>query len=72
TLAGRIGARPVTEGQRVSEGELLVALDEADIQPALAQAEAQVNDLKAQIRSEQVRYRNDQAALASEQACTML
>lgn len=68
TLAGRIGARPVTEGQRISEGELLVALDEADIQPALAQAEAQVNDLKAQIRSEQVRYRNDQAALASEQA----
>ncbi|MBU2954972.1 efflux RND transporter periplasmic adaptor subunit [Marinobacter sp. F3R08] len=68
TLAGRIGARPVTEGQRVSEGELLVALDDADIQPALAQAEAQVKDLEAQIRSEQVRYRNDQSALASEQA----
>ena len=68
TLAGRIGARPVTEGQRVSAGELLVALDDADIQPALAQAEAQVKDLEAQIRSEQVRYRNDQSALASEQA----
>lgn len=68
TLAGRIGARPVTEGQRVREGELLVALDQADVRPVLAQAEAQENDLKAQIQSEQVRYRNDQAALASEQA----
>ena len=58
----------MTEGQRVKEGELLVALDDADIQPALAQAEAQVKDLEAQIRSEQVRYRNDQTALASEQA----
>ncbi|MDX1598531.1 MAG: biotin/lipoyl-binding protein [Marinobacter sp.] len=68
TLAGRIGARPVTEGQRVKEGDLLVALDDADIQPALAGAEAQVADLEAQIRSEQVRHRNDRAALANEQA----
>jgi multidrug efflux pump subunit AcrA (membrane-fusion protein) len=68
TLAGRIGERPVAEGQRVREGELLVALDSADIEPALAQAESQVNDLQAQIRSEEVRYRNDQRALASEQA----
>jgi multidrug efflux pump subunit AcrA (membrane-fusion protein) len=68
TLVGRIGARPVTEGQRVNEGDLLVALDDADIQPALTQAEAQVKDLEAQIRSEQVRFRNDRSALASEQA----
>ncbi|WP_417530871.1 efflux RND transporter periplasmic adaptor subunit [Marinobacter lipolyticus] len=68
TLAGRIGERPVTEGQRVKEGDLLVALDDDDIQPALAQAEAQVADLDAQIRSEQVRHRNDRAALTNEQA----
>lgn len=66
TLPGRIGARPVTEGERVNAGDLLVALSEADIEPALAQVRAQVRDLEAQIRSEQVRYRNDQAALASE------
>lgn len=66
TLPGRIGARPVTEGERVNAGDLLVALSEADIEPALAQARAQVRDLEAQIRSEQVRYRNDQAALESE------
>lgn len=68
TLAGRIGERPVKEGQRVRKGDLLVALDDADIRPALAQAEAQVVDLQAQIRSEQVRHRNDQRALASERA----
>ena len=68
TLAGRIGERPVSEGQRVQQGDLLVALDDADIQPALAQAQAQVADLEAQVRSEQVRYRNDQLALTSERA----
>lgn len=68
TLAGRIGARPVTEGERVDQGELLVALDEADIQPALTSAEAQVADLQGQISAERVRFRTDRAALASEQA----
>ncbi len=66
TLAGRIAERPVREGQRVAAGDLLVALDQADIQPALIQAEAQVADLQAQIRSEQVRYSNDRKALVSE------
>lgn len=68
TLAGRVAQRPVSEGMAVREGDLLLALDEADIGPALAQASSQVDDLDAQIRSEQVRYRSDQAALKSEQA----
>ena len=68
TMAGRIAERPAAEGARVSRGDLLLALDEADIEPALAQARAQVQDLQAQIRSEQVRHRNDQRALESEQA----
>lgn len=68
TLAGRVAERPVSEGMNVKQGELLLALDEADTGPALAQARAQVDDLEAQIRSERVRYRNDQTALKSEQA----
>jgi len=68
TLAGRIAERPASEGSQVRQGDLLLALDDADIEPALAQARAQVEDLQAQIRSEQVRHRNDQRALASEQA----
>jgi multidrug efflux pump subunit AcrA (membrane-fusion protein) len=68
TLAGRIDRLPVREGQQVSEGDLLIALDSADIEPVLAQARAQVADLEAQVRSEQVRYRNDQRSLESEKA----
>ncbi|ERP87135.1 hypothetical protein Q666_03880 [Marinobacter sp. ES-1] len=68
TLAGRVAERPASEGLSVKQGDLLLALDEEDIGPALAQARAQVDDLDAQISSEQVRYRNDQAALKSEQA----
>ena len=68
TLAGRIDARPVSEGELVQEGDLLVALDDADIQPVLAQAEAQVADLKAQLQSERVRNRNDVEAIENERA----
>lgn len=68
TLAGRIDRLPVREGQRVSEGDLLVALDSADIEPVLVQARAQVADLEAQVRSEQVRYQNDRQSLVSEKA----
>ncbi|WP_394132459.1 efflux RND transporter periplasmic adaptor subunit [Marinobacter nauticus] len=68
TLAGRIDRLPVREGKQVSEGDLLIALDSADIEPVLAQARAQVADLEAQVRSEQVRYRNDQRSLESEKA----
>lgn len=67
-LAGEVAARPVSEGERVAAGELLVALAEADVAPVLAQARAQVADLEAQIQSERIRHRNDRRALASEQA----
>jgi len=67
-MAGRIAERPVAEGQRVERGALLVALDRQDVEPLLAQAQAQVSDLEAQIRSEQVRYQNDLASLKSEKA----
>lgn len=66
-LAGRIASRPVREGQRVTEGELLVSLDDADVAPLVAQAEADVNDLQAQLASEQARHENDLEALESEQ-----
>src|SRR5690554_2302980 len=47
TLAGRVAERPVSEGMNVKQSELLLALDEADTVPALAQARAQVDDLEA-------------------------
>lgn len=68
TLPGRIARLPVREGQQVSRGELLVALDESDLEPVLAEARAQVADLEAQAAAEQVRYRSDRQSLTSEQA----
>lgn len=67
SLTAHIAERPVREGLRVAEGELLVALDEADIAPLLAQAAAEVADLEAQLANEELRLASDQAALAREQ-----
>ena len=39
-LAGRVAAIPVLEGQTVLRGQLLIALDDQDLQSALAQAQA--------------------------------
>ena len=67
-LPGQIAQRPVSEGQAVAAGTLLVALDDADVAPALARAQADVADLQAQIEAEQLRHGNDQRALESEQS----
>ena len=67
-LSGRIETRPVREGQHVDSGDLLVALDDADVAPLVNQAEADVEDLQAQLRSEQVRHANDREALKGEKA----
>lgn len=65
-LAGRIAERPVREGQRVAEGERLVALDDADVMPPLRQAEAEVADREAQVENERVRHASDLEAVARE------
>lgn len=67
-LAGQIEQRPVSEGQAVAAGTLLIALDDADVAPVLAQAQAEGADLQAQIDAEQLRHGNDQRALKSEQS----
>ncbi|MFW5825168.1 MAG: efflux RND transporter periplasmic adaptor subunit, partial [Marinobacter sp.] len=67
-VAGRIAERPAAEGETVARGDLLVALDPADVQPAVQQAEAEVDDLRAQLSSERVRSGSDRKALAREQA----
>ncbi|TGN39279.1 efflux RND transporter periplasmic adaptor subunit [Marinobacter confluentis] len=68
SLAGRVAALPVREGQQVAPGDLLVAMDKADVQPMLDQALADVSDLQAQVSAETIRAANDRKALASEQA----
>ncbi|MFC2992634.1 efflux RND transporter periplasmic adaptor subunit [Halomonas tibetensis] len=67
SVAARVAERPVSDGQRVSEGTLLVALDDADLLPPLRQAEAEVADLEAQVANERLRHDNDRRALEREQ-----
>lgn len=68
SVSGQVAERPVGEGDAVSEGDLLVAMAPADVQPPLQQAEAEVADLEAQIRTEQIRAQTDRKALARERA----
>jgi len=67
-LAGHIARRPVRDGQRVEAGDLLVALDDADVAPVVATAEAEVQRLDAEIEAERVRFESDRQALAREQS----
>ena len=68
SVSGQVAERPVGEGQAVDEGDLLVAMDAADVQPPLQQALSEVADIEAQVRSEEVRAETDRQALARERA----
>jgi multidrug efflux pump subunit AcrA (membrane-fusion protein) len=57
----------VKDGDLVSEGEVLLRLDERDFRPRIAQVEAEIADLQAQIGSEKNRFETDRLALAQEQ-----
>ncbi len=51
-LAGRVAAIPVLEGQAVVRGQLLIALDDQDLQTALAQAQAGAAQAGAGVRKQ--------------------
>ena len=54
---------PVKEGQYVQQGQALVKLNSADYELQLKQRKAELAEIKAQINSEQQRYKSDQQAL---------
>ena len=56
----------VRDGQRVDPDQVLLRLDERDFLPRIAQAEAEVADLQAQINSEKNRHDTDLRALEQE------
>jgi multidrug resistance efflux pump len=53
-FAGWVEAVPVKPGMVVAPGDLLLRLDDTDARALLAQAQADVADLEAQIRIEQL------------------
>ena len=62
----------VNEGQRVSEGQLLITLDESDVKLAFEDKTSYVAELEALIESEKNRYKNDLAALKLEKSLVAL
>lgn len=64
--SARVEQVAVRDGDRVVEGQLLVQLDERDFWAELNQAQALVAELQAQIDSDEIRFRNDQASLEQE------
>ena len=63
---GRVAAVPVREGEPVAAGSLLVALDAADFEVRVTQAEGEVARLEAELRRLAVEHRGDRDALAGE------
>jgi len=63
---------PVLEGEHVKKGELIIALDDRDATLFVKQRQAEVNELISQEKSEMIRYKNDQAALAHEKELLVL
>jgi HlyD family secretion protein len=62
----RVAEVAVRDGDRVAKGQRLVRLDERDFLPLLHQAQAEVAELQAQIRSEKIRFESDREALEQE------
>jgi len=65
-MAGRVAELPAQDGEQIKQGQLLMALDEADIKPRVDQARADLEDAKAQLQSEKVAHQNDLQALTLE------
>jgi HlyD family secretion protein len=60
---GRVAEVMVKEGQRIEPGRLLLAMDSRDFEPRVRQAQADVDDLEAQLRREQLQHAANQDAL---------
>ena len=65
-ISADIKSVPAREGNHVKRGDLLIMLDQRDINLQIAQLEADISDINAQIISEKNRYEADVEALKQE------
>lgn len=63
---GRVARVPAREGQAVSQGQVLLEMDERDFLPKVEQARGEVDELVATLRSEELRHASDLDQLAQE------
>jgi len=64
--AGQILKVLVKEGQTIEKDQLMLAMDTADFEPLVKSAQAKVNELKALLKSEQLRHKINLASLKNE------
>lgn len=67
-ISADVSQVPVREGDYVSKGQILIELDQRDIDLTVAQREADVTDLQAQIKNELNRFEADKMALEQEKS----
>ena len=68
----RVDNISIREGDPIKKGQILLVLDERDFKPHLIQAEAKADELRALIKSEQLRYLTDKVAISHEQSILQL
>ncbi len=68
----RVAEVLVKEGDSIKPGQLLIALDAGDFEPALVRAQAKVRELKALIDSENTQYHADKQALQHDRSVLKL
>ncbi len=56
----------VKEGEYVDKGQLMLSLDPADFEPPLMQAQSKVKELKALLKSDQLRHKTNLESLKNE------
>ncbi len=71
-IAGDVNKLHIREGQDVSASEMLVEIDDSDYRLILAQREAELAEIEAQIDSENQRYATDLASLKYEESLLSL
>lgn len=62
-VAARVEATPVLPGEPVKAGDLLVSLERRDLELRLAQREADIQDVQARMRSEELRAESEKQSL---------
>ncbi|MDJ0873277.1 MAG: biotin/lipoyl-binding protein [Gammaproteobacteria bacterium] len=67
-IAGDIQQLPVREGQDVAADDLLAVIDDSDYRLALAQREAELAEVEAEIESEKARHQTNLASLEHERS----
>lgn len=67
-----VEALPVLEGQSVTEGEIIVELEDTEVKLLVTQRQADVDELQSQIEQEQNQFKADQRLLEREKSLVAL